>query len=299
MLKKFVLVLLTTISFILFTNREVHASFGISPADLSFSHLSPGMELERTFLLSRTDSGNDVRVVVEADVEGINDWIKIEPGVSFIFPKGQKTHEMGVIVKVPEDITYKDYSGYIIVKFLDDGNTSDVAVVGGVGIRVGLATTDEEVSDLLVRNMRIDNTPLGEPIILILTIENRGNREVSVDEVSITVFEEANESMVFEGKDNNLEKVLPGKTQETYAFFKNDLLKGNYAAEVSVVYKDIVIREDRLIFSIVDEVIIEREYGGLFSLGVYNILLILGVFSIAVILIIILRKLIKNKYFVK
>ena len=300
MLKRIAWVLSIAIAFILFTNREVYASFGISPADLSFAHLSPGMELEKVFLLSRTDINNDVRVVVEADIEGVNDWIIFEPGVSFIFPKGQSTQEMKVVVKVPEDVSYReDYDGYIVVKFIDDKNITEVAVVGGVGIRVGLATTDEEVSDLLIRNMRMDNTPFGDPIKLILTIENRGNREDSVDEVSIRVSEESSGETVFEEKDNNLENVSPGKTQEAYAFFENNLAKGNYKSKVFVIYKGDVIAENILIFSIIDAVAYERDKGIIFLLGVYKIPIIIAVFSLVIILIVVLRKLIKKKYFVK
>ena len=296
MLRKFILIFSLILSCFSLINSSVYASFGVSPADLTFENLLPGSVFEKEFLLSRTDLENDTNIVVETDVEGADDWIKIEPGIAFTIPKGQRTEKMKVIVRVPEEAPLRAYEGYITVKAVAGKNVSGVAVVGGVGIEVKLAVGEEEIRKLLVRNMDIPNLLKGEPIHLLFTIENQGNVRDSPNKVEI-IISDTSGGQVLKNEKTSFKKIIPGKTEELTAEFDNNLRKGDYKADVKVVFENKLLAENRLFFSIYDRVGKEDEQDVKTFFRVNNILLVLGLLIILFFLIIVLKKLLKNKIF--
>lgn len=296
MLKRFILVFFLILSFFNLTNSSIYASFGVSPADFTFERLLPGMEYEKEYLLSRTDLDEDLNVVIEVDVPGANEWINIDPGFSFTIPKGQQTKNLNILVKVPEDAALKEYKGYVTLKVSPNGKTAGVSVVGGVAISVNLTTTNNEVRNLLVRNLEIQNVLVGEPITLVLTIENLGNKWVAPDKVKIVVDDSLN-NKVLESEKVGLAKVVPGKVEELPISFDNDLSKGEYFANIQVLFDGKKIKEDKLIFLINEKDIIDQIKAVNKPLRINIILFILGLFILLVTLIIILRKLLNKMIF--
>ncbi len=296
MLKKYIIIFFLVSSCFNLINSSVYASFGISPADLTYMHLLPGMQFEKDYLLSRTDLGEDAKVVVEVDVEGANDWIEIDPGISFTIPKGQQTEKIKVIVNVPEDVALKNYEGYITVKVTENKKTSGVSVVGGVGISVNLTTTDLEVKSLLVRKMEIPDVSQTKPLRLLLTIENQGNKEVAPEKIVFVINNIAGEK-VLESEKTDLGKIKPGKIGELSIDLANDLGKGDYSADVEVVFEGENIGKDKLFFSINEEVENVEDKVDINPVRVNNIPLLLGIFILVLLLIIALRKFLKDKIF--
>lgn len=251
-MRKFLLVLILSGILIVFSTSFAKASFGISPADLTYENLLPGITVEKEFLLSRTNPDKEAEVAVETYIEGIESWIKVDQGNSFIIPKGKTTETMRVIISVPKDAELKSHNGELILKISEGGMTAGVSIIQGVSINAKLNVTGIEVYDLLVRNLRIPEVQGGDPIKLLLNIENKGNKTATLDSAGVIVMDNYGE-ILYKGEDASLDGIEPGRMKELTAFFDNQLGKGEYLASVSAVFRGKTIKEDQLVFSIKDK----------------------------------------------
>jgi hypothetical protein len=248
-MKKVVLIFILTIIYFQMSASYIHASFGVSPADLTFDYLSPGMVVEEDYLISRTNLAKDANVIVETEIEGIGSWLKIDPGVVFTIPKGERTRTMKVTVSVPDDAVYKNYQGYLNVKLSEGGQASGVSVVQGVGIAVNLAVVRQEITILLVRKVEIPAVIVGKPILLLLAAENQGNKPAKLERVELIVRDKSGKELL-RNENDNLAVVDAGKKQVLTAEFANDLSQGDYSADVSVIFQGKAINDDKLVFAV-------------------------------------------------
>lgn len=248
MIRFFLIAIVSIICFQLFIS-SVYAAFGVSPADLTFEYLSPGMTVEKDFLVSRSDLEKEASVVVETDIDGANNWFKIEPDVNFTIPKGQRTETMKVIISVPEDADYKTYSGYLTLKVTEGEKTAGVSVVGGVGIAAKLTVSKSQVAKLSIKKLVLPSILFGQPIRLLITVENQGNKEASLDKAEIVVRDTLGNELL-KSEDDSLDSIEPGKSREIIATFDNKLNPGEYNSNVSVIFSGETIKEDKLVFSV-------------------------------------------------
>jgi len=237
---------------LLFNSKSVYASFGVSPAGLTYDYLQPGMKIEREFLLSRTNIDQEDEVIVENDLGEASGWITIKPGNSFIFEKGKSTQSMKIIINVPEDAQYKEYTGDLILKVSQGVKTAGVSIVQGVDITANLTVTKLKFAGLLIRKLDIPDIFIGEPIRLILTTENTGNQIVAPERVEIRV-KNISGADVFQDKVTDIESVNPGDVKELSSVFENDLGVGEYKASVSAYFLEKTIGQDQLVFSVKDK----------------------------------------------
>ena len=252
---------LTIILFAIFfqlSTSSLQASFGISPAEITYEYLRPGTSIEKEFLLSRSTADYPARIEIEKHVEGANDWIKIEPGNEFEFSQGERTKSMKVIISPPEDVRYRSFTGYIIVKIHEGSQTTGVAVVKGLGITVDLNTTWVDYVRLLVRELRIPDLFEKDPLMLIIKAQNQGNQSATLDRVEIKVLDTL-ENEEFTAVHEDFELVEPSITKELAINFENDLTSGEYQADIKVFYQD-QIKEDSLFFNVLEqEVVIDPD----------------------------------------
>ncbi|MBN1168842.1 hypothetical protein JXA63_03030 [Candidatus Woesebacteria bacterium] len=276
------------------TASQAYASFGISPADLTFRNLIPGSSIERKFFLSRTDLSEDAEVVVETDVEGANSWIDIEPGFSFIIPEGEKTKEMNVVVSVPKDAPLKSYTGFINVKTGSKTEGEGVPIVNGVAVSVNLVTTLSEDLELLVRKIQIPNIFVGDPIKIVISVENLGNVAAVPDVVDLYVYDSSGNSVIRKQL-SNLPVIEPSQVKEYSLRVENDLPLGEYSAEILVKYKGKAIREERLVFSVTErfdrtKTSWDNKNASLFFMGILLVIIPLLFILRAILRIILTRK---------
>lgn len=256
-MKKLVFNILFTLIFFQIFIISTEASFGISPADLTFEYLLPGITVEKEYLLSRSDLSKEADIVVETDINEADGWITVYPGVAFTIPRGERSKTMKIIVSVPKNAKQKEYNGYVTLKVADDGKTSGVSVINGVSIAAKLNVTKSEVAKLLIRKIDIPEITEGEPIAALITVENLGNQEVSLENVKITVNDVmGNEAL--KAEDTSVETTDPGSTKIVRAEFDNTLKRGEYNANIQIVFKDETIKEEKLVF-LVKEKVIENQ----------------------------------------
>lgn len=263
----------------------VNASFGISPADLTFRNLMPGGVYKKIYLLSRTDLTKDDTVFVEIDIEGANDWIHIEPGLSFTIAKGERTKKMSVTISVPDDALLKSYEGFITLKVKNEDREGGISVVKGVAISVNLVTTQSEDAKLLIRKIQIPDVYQGEQVEAIVVAENRGNVSISPEQVDITVFDSGGE-LFSSKKFSNIPQINPTDTKEYTLLIEDDFSLGEYNAEILVKYKGEVIREESLVFMVAEKL----QEVGTKSKTNSNILFFVGLLLIMIPFLFVLRK---------
>lgn len=246
---KFFLVNLFLLFFMSIT--PAFAGFGVSPAEIYNSNLKPGAKFEKNIVLSRSDADEDLKVSIETDLGESESWFKFDPGKEFIFPKGESRKEINITISVPENVEIRNYNGVLRIKASSiDAASSGVSIVKGARMEVNLVTTNLNVDVLNVKNMEIADINSGDPIKLLLDIENNGNTDISPTKIIIE-FQDLNQSPVDTQEVTKIDKIPSNKTKKISVDFKNNLSGGGeFFAVVKVYLNETLLRSDRLVFKI-------------------------------------------------
>jgi hypothetical protein len=243
---------LLTLSFFFLFATPALAGFGISPADVYNTHLKPGDNFEKEITLSRSDTDEDLKVVVETDLKEAESWFQFEPGKEFIFPTGQSRLILKIKVNVPNNAELKTYQGIIRIKASSvDTQNSGVSIVKGARMEVNLVTTSLDVSTLVVKGMSISEVHDNDPIKLLMNIENKGNTITAPTKVTLEI-QDLTKKTIETLEDSSLEKIDPNISKEIIAEFKNNLGGGEYFGLVKVYLDDKLIHSDRLVFKVIN-----------------------------------------------
>lgn len=250
--------ILTVLGILLLQSSSIYAGFGVSPTNIYSEILKPGAHFEKTITLSRSDTSEDLLITVEPALGEMESWFQFDPATQFTFPQGESRKTFRVIVNVPETAEYKDFNGVIRVKASDiDKNVKGVSVVEGARLDVDLVTTQDDVTDLLIRSMKMLESVDGEPLRMEIVAENTGNVAVSPDAEVVIKNLQMEELETLE--DNDLESIEPNETKTVYGEFHSTLPEGEYFVEATVFLGNTVLREDRLAFTIVGQREAEEE----------------------------------------
>ncbi len=247
--------IITTLSVFVFAlmvfPTKSFAGFGISPSDIVNGHLKPGDHYEKTVIISRSDPTEDLVATVDVDFEGIEDWFTFDPGQEFTLPKGEKRFPLKIVIDVPEDAPFQKYTGAIRIRAMSpEEQQSGVSIVKGAKVQVALATTELDVVDLLVRSLKIKQPVVsGEPVTLVMNIENVGNKESAPSKVELVVYDLA-DNEITTATATQIEKIEPGKTNEVTAEFYPEVDPGEYFGVAKVYLGDNMIREAKMYFKI-------------------------------------------------
>lgn len=258
-MKKFTNAVFLSLFFIfgaLFMPLRVNAGIGISPVDIDNKHLKPGNVITKEFLISRTESQNDLDFMIESDLGEMEGWFAFDPASTFTMASGQKTYNVTVTISVPLGVELKSYSGYIRIKTVldDQAESGGVSIVEGVRIDVNLAVTEDDYFELIVRLLKIEDVPYGNPIKLQIRTENAGNTDSGPTKAALDVMNSRQESLT-KLESTDIETIPYGETKDIYASFDYEGLDmGEYFGYVEVYYGEEILREERLVFRIVESV---------------------------------------------
>jgi len=251
--KRFLLVLIVSFG-LLFCLNFVFAAFGVSPPFVLNDHLLPGSHFEQKIVLSRDEPEQDLTVELTIDVPEIGDWITIDKGLSFVLPKGQQQVPMQVLVDVPEDAKLGSYKGKIAVRTIPEkAEEGMVTIALGGEIRVELTVAKEEVAEFKVLTCDIPDFEEGEPIKLLMKIENTGNIAIAPSRVHLDVYDKYHRELLESGDDTSLDLIKPFKTKEIYARFPTNLGVNSYWGEIKIFKEEKIIREEKIYFSIIEK----------------------------------------------
>lgn len=260
MKKNILKTLVVSLGILLLQSTPLLAGFGVSPTNIYNEFLKPGAHFEKSITLSRSDTNEELLVTIEPSLDEISSWFEFEPGLQFTFPRGESRKTFKVIVDVPEDATYRSFEGVIRVRATSaDGEVQGVSIVKGARLDVDLVTTQENISDLLVRAMKMLDSVDGEPLKMEITVQNQGNVEVAPTARIVIMDLLMNELETLE--DLEINSIEPNDTDVVYAEFYSTLPEGEYFVEAEVLLDENVLRKERLVFRIVGAREAEKEEG--------------------------------------
>lgn len=237
----------------LFSPKLVFAGFGISPADFINEHLRPGTNYSKEFTIMRSEVDEDLEITIEPDMGVVNDWLEFKPDRQFILPRGQVRQVITVTVNTPDGASEGPYPGYIrVYASPKEKEKSGVSIVKGVRIDVDFIATRLEVTKFIVRGLEIADVTGGDPIRLKIFIENEGNTSASPERAELEI-QNLNQETLEVVEDTELEPIAPSEQKDIFAEFGTDLDVGEYYALAKVYNNSQVLREERLVFRILEK----------------------------------------------
>lgn len=240
--------------------------FGITPAEIYIEDLKPGGHLERQIYVTRPpDEVNEaLNVTLETDLGEMENWFSFIPGREFPFPIGKNVTSFKVIVDVPRGADIKNFGGRIVAKGTSGKRASaGVTIIKGAILGVDITTSDSDAPELKVLTMEAPDVNKGDPVRLLVNVENVGNVAAALDRIDLEVmdlFEKPLENL----SDTTLPKIDPFSTKQFQADFNSNLDKGQYRIDASAIFMGKEIYRKKMILTVnakptsVEE---EGEYG--------------------------------------
>lgn len=245
-----ILILLTFILSSLLNPIIVNAGFGISPSDILYQHMKPGDHYEKKIVISRSDPEEDMMITIETELGVAENWVKFVPGKQFEFPENQQRAEFRVVIDVPTDAAFDQYKGTIrVIAASKEAAQSGVSVVKGAKVNVDLVTTNIDVSNIIIRSLKIDDTPAGDPLKLQMLIENLGNIPAAPSKVELEIVD-LNGVFIESLTGGAVQKVPVGETQTVTSSFLPTVPEGEYYGNIKIYLDNNLLREDKIFFRI-------------------------------------------------
>lgn len=297
MIKKLTAFLVITIMMLVLPTSV--SAFGITPAEINVSNLRPGSRYESKIYVSRPpdEINESLTVSLETQLGEMEEWFEFVPGKEFDFPSGENVTSFDVVINVPRDINIDQiYEGRVTAKGLSDDRASEgVTIIKGAILGVALAAEDEDSAELRVLSIDAPDVNSGDPVSLLLNIQNLGNAAAAPDRVDLDVmdvFEKPIESL----SDRSLEEIQAFSTKEISAEFNSNLEQGQYRVDASVIFQGNEIASEKMILNVnakpaqVDEdVAVTYEATGWNSqTGI--LLAVMGLLLLVIILVLFLKK---------
>ncbi len=245
----------------LMSNSSVYAGLGISPGGIFNDHLKPGAHLEEDIIISRSDPDEELIATIEPDLGEMNDWFKFVPGRTFILPKGEQQVKVKAIVDVPSNVQFKDYTGYIRVKAQPEERPSGVSIVKGARLEIAVATTEFDVSQLIVRSVKTNSPHVGDPLELSMLIENSGNTDLAPTKITID-FTDLQDKSVDSIIESDIVPVPAYETKTVTTKIIQDLPAGEYFANVKVWLGDKLLREEKVVVNVLAKEAVQNKDKG-------------------------------------
>lgn len=237
------------VTLLLLSSVVAHAGFGISPADFNVDFLQPGSTYTRSYVLSRSGDIGDTNIVVEPDMGVANNWLTFSPGKIFTFKRGVKTMEFKVTINVPETAEYKQYPGTFTLRAIPaDAEVKGVTIAQGLQLDSDIEVTKLEIINLAILNIKIDDIEIGNPVIVKVTGENKGNVN-STPTLKLTLMD-LNEEMLEQHDLANLQTIESGVTKEVTGQFTTELEIGEYYVDVEAFLGEESLRKERMVLTI-------------------------------------------------
>ncbi len=277
---------------LLFFADTVLAGFGISPPYVTNHNLSRGSHFEKDIWLTRGNPVEDLRIEVDIDVPGANDWISIDEGSSFLLPKGEQKMLMTVSVDVPKNAEYKSYPGFIRITTYPVSSAEEggqIAIILGARIDVTLDVRDIEIFDFKIRQINVYDLEEGHNVLwwfssgkirFDMQFENIGNIKASPTKVLFEIYDGERKNLVETTTAKKIGKVDPFQTKNIIAELPTKLTAGSYWAIFKIFKGDEIVEEGETHLSILPRgginPIPKEWYGLAVWIWILTILVILG-----------------------
>lgn len=239
------------------------AGFGITPYYITNGNLMRGSHFEDTVYLVRGQPDEELVAEINFDVPNapqLKNWLSFDKGLKFPLPKGEQQVPLKVIVDVPKDADLGVYKGYIIVRAIrpstGEGGVSNI--VGG-RIDVSLVVTEKGFSDFNVRAVSIPRFEKGQPMPVLVILENTGNIPAKPSKVQVDIYDLSHVKLLRSGEITEMQLVDPFLTAQSKGELKNNLDVGEYWADVTVFKEETAVGTFNIYFTVVPEGTLKKE----------------------------------------
>lgn len=253
-----ILTILLFFGIFLFVIQKVQAeessSLGVSPAYIRNDILLKGSYYEEELVISRANPDTEAKAILELDIKDVQNWISFKPGFEVPLPKGEQRVTVNAIIDVPDDALLGIYKGYIRVKLEEPNEEGGVTLVPSVRLDVDLTVIDENKSAFEVRLVDIEDFPRNYPLVLKMKIKNAGNVEVKPSKVMLNI-KDLSQNFIKDLESNEISEIAPFVLGEVEVTFEDhNLHTGDYFGEITVYDGEKVSFDDRVVFTVLEEV---------------------------------------------
>lgn len=230
------------------------AGFGISPPYFSNDSLTRGSHYDKKIIIVRGEGEEDWNAKVTINVPGADNWIKVDRGTDFTFPKGETQMPINVSVDVPADADFEQYKGNITVVTSPSSGAGTgggaISIALGGQIDVDLNVLDKKIEDFVLRGISVKDVEEGRKwlfwfipakVEMSLKIENIGNIPTTASKVELDILDANQESILETTSTNKLPKVKSFETKEVLAKIPTKLSAGSYWINFRVFKGDQIV----------------------------------------------------------
>lgn len=279
-MKRIGFILVIILLFLFFFNANIaFGGFGITPSTVWNDHLLPGSHFEQTVYLVQSKPEKDLLAKIEVDAPEIKDWVSIDRGFEFTIPAGNQQFPIKVIIDVPQNAEFKNYSGRIWVKTVPVAKEGEgmVTVALGAIISLNLKVGSEEIYGFAFRGIVIKDTEEGRPIKVSVTLQNVGNTESAPSKIHLDVYDAYLKDILQSSDVTKIETIKPFETKEIIVKFSNKLAIGSYFGSVSVFKDDKSIGEGKAVFNVLERTgLLYKVFSKWYSWVILGILILIG-----------------------
>ncbi len=292
-MKKPIFVLIIAL-IVLFGANPSLAGFGIAPPYFQNSNLTRGSHYEQQIYLVRSEPVEDLSTEISIGVPGANEWISVDKGASFIWPKGEKQMPIIVSADVPKNAEFKTYPGYIRVKVIPTGPSAgggQVAIILGGQIDVSLDVKDIKILDFKVWKVSALDTEEGHKVLwwfspgkikFGMEIENTGNVEGAPTKVQADIYDPFDQNLLESVQTTKIEKIKPFTTETVIAELLTKLKPGGYHLHFKIFKNEEIVRSGILSLSILPRGTLRPIPKEWYGLEVWIWLVAIGIMAVVV-----------------
>ncbi len=235
-----------------FFGAEIALGFGVSPPRIRNDHLIPGAHFEQTVILTQANPEKPLRIRVVMEAPDIEDWLTLEPGLEFTIPAGNQQFPMKVSIDVPKDAAYETYQGEFIVEAFTGGE-GQVSILTGAVVQLKLRVSGEEFSDFKLRKIKVSDIEQGDPIKVVIELENLGNVKIRPSRVYLQIFDQYHNKLLQKGEAVEMNFIEPFKIGKVTGQMPTKLEIGGYWAEIEIYKQGELLLKDKKYFHIVEK----------------------------------------------
>ena len=237
-------------------------SIGVSPTQVIVDHLLRGSVYEKTVQLSRDDGSQPVRLIV--DVTGdMTPWLNLGNTSNLMFSEGQKKIIFPIKFTVPNDTPNGIYKENIRVRTepsrLENIGALGASVSSGVSVDIHAKVIGEQVIDFTIPQLQVPNTEEGEPITVVLTVDNKGNVRAGPSKTHVEILNKYGRELLI-SRDLTTGLTVPPFTRGDIPFLiPHKLSPEEYTARIQVYNGTEVIKQDTIMFNVLEKGSIQKE----------------------------------------
>ncbi len=236
------------------------SAFGVSPPAISADKLLKGSQYGATIFLVRADAEADlpIQAVLRLPDE-VKNWVTLDTGFNFVIPAGVRQFPVKVLINVPDDAELNIYNGSVVFNTLppsEEGKgDQQVIITVAAGVNLNITVGEGVIKDFRIERVDILDVKEGDPMAILVIMENTGNVPVAAERATIDVLDKFGNVRLGFGQTEDLPEVPPFKTKELVVEFPLDLKLGlgEYWAEAKVYKGGAVAGEIKTVFNVLEK----------------------------------------------